>query len=79
MDACQSRVQLEGCDRAGPESEVDDEGIIGYAQGGMPGEPAVDAAQPIGSGRATGGPADGGAAHGPMMPNLSVRRPAPSL
>ena len=68
--ARQPRVQLERGDRARAEAEVDDERIGRAAQRRMPRDPPVDAAQPVGAGRAAGDLPDGGAAraHVPMMP-----------
>ena len=52
----QPLVQLEARRRGGAVAEVDDERVVGAPQHGQRGDPAVDAAQPVGAGRAAGDP-----------------------
>src|SRR5690606_4494338 len=69
----QSRLELERGHPAAPVAEVDHQRVGGAAQRRMPGDPAVDAAQPVGVRRPAGDAPDRalgqrGGRHAPMMP-----------
>ncbi len=68
-------MQLERRDAARAVAEVDDERVGGAAQGGMPRDPAIDAAQPVGAGRAAGGLPDRAATGRTCQPIIASPRP----
>ena len=65
----QPLVQLEARRRGGAVAEVDDERVVGAPQHGERGDPAIDAAQPVGAGGAARDPPSrcAGPAHAPIL------------